>query len=87
MATGLIHDVWELVYYMSELRCLLPWQQPKMGPGDTGTEAMAPTSLAERGTFVMDSESESSQSEPTVGLSSRQKAVRQRITLYSCLSR
>lgn len=46
MATGLIYDVWELVYYMSELRCLLPWQQPKMGPGDTGAEAMAPTSLA-----------------------------------------
>lgn len=38
MATGLIGSVWELVYYMSELRCLLPWQQPKMGLGDIGTK-------------------------------------------------
>lgn len=48
MATGLIYNVWEPVYYMSELRCLLPWQQPKMGPGDSGTGAMAQTSLAAR---------------------------------------
>lgn len=46
MAAALIYYVWELVYYMSEVRCLLPWQQPKMGPGDIGTEAMAQTSLA-----------------------------------------
>lgn len=46
MAAGLVYYVWELVYYMSEVRCLLPWQQPKMGPGDIGTKAMAQTSLA-----------------------------------------
>lgn len=46
MAAGLIHYVWELVYCMSELRCLLAWQQPKIGPGDTGTKATAQTSLA-----------------------------------------
>lgn len=46
MAAGLVYCVWELVYYMSEVRCPLPWQQPKMDLGDIGTGAMAQTSLA-----------------------------------------